>query len=75
MTRQTRLSPVSLDALVKRLRELGFEGPHAGGKHLFMLRGDLRLTIPNPHRREISQALLTRILKQAGIDRDSWFGE
>jgi len=34
----SRLPPVSLDALVKRLRELGFEGASAGGKHLFMLR-------------------------------------
>jgi len=71
----TRLSPVSPDELVKRLRELGFEGPYAGGKHLFMLRADLRLTIPNPHRREISPALLARILKQAGIGRDTWLGE
>ncbi len=37
-----------------------------------MIKGDLVLTIPNPHRKEISVDLLTRILKQAGIARDEW---
>jgi predicted RNA binding protein YcfA (HicA-like mRNA interferase family) len=54
------------------LRQLGFEGPFVGGKHPYMVKGDLVLTIPNPHRREISVDLLVRILKQAGISRDEW---
>ncbi|MGA7983112.1 MAG: type II toxin-antitoxin system HicA family toxin [Chromatiaceae bacterium] len=62
----TRLSPVSRAALIRRLRELGFEGPFSGGKHLFMVKGDLRLTIPNPHRDVIGIALLSRILRTAG---------
>ncbi|WP_404792768.1 hypothetical protein [Acetomicrobium flavidum] len=37
-----------------------------------MIKGDLVLTIPNPHRKEISVDLLTRILKQAGITREEW---
>ena len=68
----SRLSPVTHVALVKRLREFGFEGPVAGGKHLYMTKGRLRLTIPNPHRREIGVALLARILKQAGVDPNDW---
>jgi predicted RNA binding protein YcfA (HicA-like mRNA interferase family) len=68
----TRLSAVSHSELIKRLRNLGFTGPFGGGKHLFMVRGNLRLTIPNPHRREIGTELLSRILKQAGVDRDDW---
>jgi predicted RNA binding protein YcfA (HicA-like mRNA interferase family) len=71
----TRLAPVSHAELIRRLREFGFEGPHSGGKHLFMIKGDLRLTIPNPHRPEIGAVLLSRILKQAGIDRDDWTGQ
>jgi len=43
-----------------------------GGKHPFMVKGDSVLTIPNPHRREVGVALLTRILKQAGISRYEW---
>jgi predicted RNA binding protein YcfA (HicA-like mRNA interferase family) len=58
--------------LVRRLRELGFEGPYRGGKHPYMVKGDLVLTIPNPHRKEISVDLLRRILKRAGISREEW---
>ena len=45
----TALSPVSHRELVKRLRKFGFAGPFAGGKHLFMVKGERRLAIPNPH--------------------------
>jgi len=48
-----KLSPISWKDLVKRLRKLGFEGPYEGGKHPFMIKGDLTLTIPNPHRGDI----------------------
>jgi len=54
------------------MRQLGFEGPFSGGKHLFMIRGDIRLTIPNPHHKEIGVDLLTRILRQAGISKEQW---
>ena len=66
------LSPVSHREFVKRLRKFGFAGPFAGGKHLFMVKGERRLAIPNPHRQEIGVALLSRILRQAGIDRGAW---
>ena len=66
------LSPVSHRELVERLRKFGFAGPFAGGRRLFMVKGERRLAIPNPHRREIGVALPSRILGQAGIDRDAW---
>jgi len=68
----TRLSPVSHTDLVRRLQVLGFEGPSSGGKHHFMVKGELCLSIPNPHRNEIGTALLSRILRQAGVKRDGW---
>lgn len=37
-----------------------------------MVKGDLVLTIPNPHRKEIAVDLLVRILKQAGNSREEW---
>ncbi|MGZ9164659.1 MAG: type II toxin-antitoxin system HicA family toxin [Anaerolineales bacterium] len=58
--------------LIRTLKDAGFEGPHAGGKHEFMVKGNLRLTLPNPHQGEISKDLLSRILKQAGISRGEW---
>ena len=66
------LSPVSHQELVRRLRGIGFVGPFAGGRHLYMVKDEVRLAIPNPHGREIGPALLARILKQAGVERDVW---
>jgi predicted RNA binding protein YcfA (HicA-like mRNA interferase family) len=72
MPADKRLGPVSRSELVRRLRVLGFDGPFRGGRHPYMVRGDLVLTIPNPHRAEIGPDLLVRILRQAGISRDEW---
>jgi hypothetical protein len=46
----SKLRPVSHNELIRGLRAFGFEGPLSGSKHLYMLRGNLRLTIPNPHK-------------------------
>lgn len=67
-----KITPVSWTELIKRLKTFGFDGPYHGGKHPYMIRGDLVLTIPNPHRAEISVDLLTRILRQARISREEW---
>ncbi|MBW2595382.1 MAG: type II toxin-antitoxin system HicA family toxin [Deltaproteobacteria bacterium] len=68
----SKLSPVSFSELVRKLKTLDFEGPFSGGKHLFMIKGDLRLTISNPHRQDIGVELLKKILRQGGIRRDEW---
>lgn len=57
------------------MRELGFEGPLAGGRHPQMRRGDLTVIIPNPHEGDIGVGLLRRILRQAGVTREEWLGE
>jgi predicted RNA binding protein YcfA (HicA-like mRNA interferase family) len=66
------LNPVSRRELVRKLKGLGFEGPFPGGKHQWMRRGGLRLTIPNPHRGLIDPGLTRRILRQAGIAIEEW---
>ena len=55
-----------------RLKALGFSGPYTGGRHQFMVRGSIRLVLPNPHRGEIGVGLLKRILRQAGIEEEEW---
>ena len=67
-----KLTPISWRVLVHRLRKLGFAGPYSGGRHPFMIKGDLTLTIPNPHHGDIRIELLKRILKQAGILPKDW---
>lgn len=66
------VGPISRKDLIRYLKKQGFEGPFSGGKHQFMLKEQLRLTIPNPHKQDISRALLLKILKQADIPREAW---
>jgi len=66
------LSPISRRELIRRLGRLGFDGPFTGGRHEFMVRGERRLILPNPHRGEIGVDLLARLLRQAGIEREDW---
>ena len=67
-----RLTPVSWMDLVRRLRIFGFKGPYEGGKHPYMIKEELVLTIPNPHRQVIGVDLLQRILQRANISREEW---
>ena len=64
--------PIKRTDLIKCLRKFGFDGPYSGGKHLFMVKGNLTLTIPNPHKKDIGKEFLDRILRQAKIPRDEW---
>jgi predicted RNA binding protein YcfA (HicA-like mRNA interferase family) len=64
--------PIKRKDLIACLRKLGFEGPYVGGKHQYMVRHELKVRIPNPHQGEIADALLARLLQQAGIDRATW---
>ncbi len=67
-----QFGPIKRRELIACLRRLGFSGPYAGGKHEFMQRGDVSLSIPNPHGSEIGPKLLGRVLRQAGIERRQW---
>jgi predicted RNA binding protein YcfA (HicA-like mRNA interferase family) len=58
--------------LIRALRQLGFDGPVSGTRHEFMVKGALKLRVPNPHEGDISADLLARILREAGIDRREW---
>jgi len=64
--------PIKRKELIKALRQASFEGPFAGGKHEFLIKGELRLILPNPHQGEIGKELLARILRQANISRTEW---
>ncbi|MFH7030780.1 MAG: type II toxin-antitoxin system HicA family toxin [Heteroscytonema crispum UTEX LB 1556] len=63
---------ISRRDLVRFLKDAGFDSPYTGGKHQYMLKGELKLTIPNPHVGDISPSLLTRILRQANISKGEW---
>lgn len=63
---------ISWRKLIQKLRRLGFDGPFAGGRHLFMVKGKFKLHIPNPHSGDISKYLISEILHQAGISHKEW---
>lgn len=64
--------PIKRKDLVRYLKQLGFEGPYSGGKHQFMVKGNITIRVPNPHRSDIGRELLARILRQAKVSRDEW---
>jgi len=66
------LGPIKRNDLIRYLRALGFDGPYSGGKHQRMEKGVLKVSLPNPHQGDISKALLTQILRKAGISREEW---
>jgi hypothetical protein len=57
------------------MHAFGFDGPFDGGKHPYMIRENLVLTIPNQHHSPVSADLLSRIIRQAGITRDEWLAK
>lgn len=57
---------------MQKFRRLGFDGPYSGGRHLFMVKGDLKIRIPNPHKGDASRHLISEILRQAGVSAEDW---
>ncbi len=57
---------------MQKLRKLGFDGPYSGGRHLFMIKSEFKIHIPNPHKGDISRHLLAEILRQAKILPKEW---
>jgi hypothetical protein len=67
-----RFGPIKREQFIKYLHSLGFEGPFPGTKHLIMTKGIIRFRLPNPHHHDIGTSLLSRLLKEAGISRETW---
>ncbi len=64
--------PISRRELIRRFRELGFEGPIPGSKHGTMRKDLVSVTIPNPHQGDIDWSLTKRLLNQAHIETQTW---
>jgi len=67
-----KLVPISQRKLIVKLKKFGFNGPFQEGKHPYMIKGEISITIPNPHQGDISKNLLSAILRQAGISSGEW---
>ncbi len=64
--------PLKRKQLIYYLRQLDFNGPYSGGNHEYMVKGSLKLFIPNPHEGQIGRGLLLKLLHQGNISREEW---
>ncbi len=67
-----KFGPIKRKDVIRYLRQLNFTGPFSGGKHQFMVKENLKVRIPNPHKSDIDKNLLNEILKEIGIDKTKW---
>jgi predicted RNA binding protein YcfA (HicA-like mRNA interferase family) len=65
-------SAISRRELIRKFKQLGFDGPFSGGRHQFMKKSNLKVRIPKPHKGDISLGLVKEILRQASISGDDW---
>ena len=72
-------SSINRGTFIKRMKELGFDGPHKGGTGdhpEFMSRGSRTFNLPNKHKRkDIGRPLLKKLLEQADVSHDEWNGK
>lgn len=66
------LKPIKRKELIYYLKKMGFDGPYSGGRHQFMIKENITVYIPNPHKSDIGKELLIRILKQAKTEIHEW---
>jgi predicted RNA binding protein YcfA (HicA-like mRNA interferase family) len=62
-----KLVPVTRIDLIRKLRNLGFDGPFVATRHQYMLQKSQKIFIPNPHGKDIGVPLLRRIIKQLDV--------
>jgi len=66
------LSPVPRRILIKKLKAVGFSGPHAGGRHEYMKRNHEKIFIPNPHGGDIGLPIIKKIVRQINISNQEF---
>ena len=54
------------------MKLFGWDGPYAGTKHAFMMKGGHRIPMPNPHQSDLDWSLVKVILAEADIDPREW---
>lgn len=69
-----KLTPLKPNAVVRKLRKLGFSGPLPGGKHQRMVNLSTGQIIPIPmHQgKDVGVGLIREIIREAGITREDW---
>lgn len=59
--------------LIRKLRDLGFDGPESGSNHKLMKRNGKKVSIPHANGHfDLSARLLFKILKEGGVTKSEW---
>lgn len=61
----SRWLPCDRGEFIRRLRQLGFDGPFSGSRHQFLVFGQHRLTIPSNLEYPVPQ--LRMMIREAGV--------
>ena len=68
-----KLKPLTRREFLKKLKNLGLEGPIQGGDHQFMCGDGFKVKILNPHsKKDIPSFIIQLTIKQLGVSRDEW---
>lgn len=69
-----RLAPLKPQEVVRKLKNLGFEGPFPGGRHRRMVDPKTGRVVPIPFHKgsDVSVGLICEIISELGITRDDW---
>ncbi|RLC16800.1 MAG: type II toxin-antitoxin system HicA family toxin [Deltaproteobacteria bacterium] len=72
----SRWQPCKRRVFIKKLRQIGFEGPHSGTRHQLMIYGFHRLSIPSNAEYSVPQLrmMLNEVEAIAGysVSADEW---
>jgi predicted RNA binding protein YcfA (HicA-like mRNA interferase family) len=66
------LKPLNRRELARKLKKLNLSGPFSGGRHQYFIKGNRKIFIPNPHRKDIGVKILKRIIKDIEIDEEEF---
>lgn len=50
------IGPIKRRDLIRALKQFGFTGPFSGGNHQYMIKEQLKVTIPNPIKVTLAKA-------------------
>ncbi len=71
-----KLHPISRRELIRRMKQLGFEGPFPGTRHDFMRRPSDQMKVPIPRAegksREIGVKLQKIIMGEINVRTEDW---
>lgn len=68
----SRWTPCKRSEFIRRLRQLGFDGPYSGARHQFMVYQQHRLTIPSNQQYSVPQLRELETILGRSVTVEEW---